>query len=74
MYYQTVELENYCSVDLVCDMEIDEEGHHISNVDFAENWVVLFGEEISIKDLPAVLVRAIRNAAEEAADEMEWSV
>lgn len=74
MYYQTVSLEHDCEVDLVCDMEIDEEGRHISNVRFAEDYIQLFGVEIEIKSLRSDLVKAILNTAEEAADDMEWEV
>lgn len=70
--YQDVELENDCSVSLVCDWYSDEDGVDITNVRFAKDYVVLYGVEASIKSLPSIVVKHMLDYAENKADDMGW--
>lgn len=72
--YQDVELEYYGIVKLACDSYKDEEGTTHENIRFAEDYVQIFGVEVSIKSLPANLVKAILEQAEDIADDMGWMV
>lgn len=70
--YQDVELEYYGLIKLTCECYTDEEGTTIQNVKFAEDYIQLFGVEVSIKSLPDNLVKAVLYQSEEIADDMEW--
>ena len=78
-FYQTVELENDCEVKVQCDIHTSRDIDMVSvpweemtNFDFSESFVQLFGVEVEIKSLPSALVKAIKDYAQESACDMGW--